>query len=141
MSQPHRVSSPLLSRLWATVDDKKIFDMSGIADANAFKSECREIFEQLFDTAQACWQRSIDPWTDDDLDVPYPGAALVERYETLRTCWSESFEMAIRTVANQPTLPDAADKNFCYFMLGVLCCGQQENERKLRTRSDLEAAE
>jgi hypothetical protein len=124
--------SPLLVKLQAQIDEDKDFafavrNVGGETPAE-FRAICRQIFADLFDTAEAHWFDLMDK-----MKAWHPKlseTALVEHYDALQSCWVGDFSRAIMNVADNPET-DRGDRDFLYFMLGILRCGWHEYIRRL----------
>lgn len=123
---------PLLGRLQAQIDDDKDFawavqNVGGTAP-EVFREICHQMFADLYDTAGGHWADLRDPlnnaWTP-----KFSGMAVVEHYGPLHSDWNEHFSKAILNVADSPET-ERDDRNFLYFMLGVLRCGWHEYIRQ-----------
>lgn len=139
-------TSPLLAKLLATVNDERLFDMSGTGDPDAWRERAREIFRALYSNAAGAWDFLVygDLYADDD--PQYPGVLLFEEYDELVGCPIEEFRDAIRFVADGRVetregeeiaaggTPAAGedDREFLYFMIGYAALGRQEAIRSGR---------
>ena len=120
----------LLALLQVTVDDPKLFDMSGVTDPREFKAELREAWAALYASAAWGWDDMNNPEYGGE-PPELSGAALCRRFDALSSCWLESFEDAARRVADAGNLPAKDDRDFLYFMLGVLRMSWREYLREL----------
>ena len=110
----------LLAILQATVDDEKIFDMSGVADPAEFRAELREAWRALYHNALYCWAQTFYPESSEIREPDFPGPVMNRRFDALSSCWLESFTTALSRTADRTDLPESNDRDFLYFMLGIL---------------------
>ncbi|MCF3932871.1 hypothetical protein L1787_05510 [Acuticoccus sp. M5D2P5] len=108
----------LLVMLQATVDDEKIFDMSGVTDPDAFKKELREAWEHVFANALCAWNAAYAPEYEETPELI--GPEMCRKFKRLSSCWLESFTAAITQIAKRTDLPRENDRDVLFLMLGVL---------------------
>ena len=113
----------LLKLLLATIDNSEIFADPGFDEdlyrdkqIIEFKIECKAAFETLYKVAAECWNRT-HYITLDGPDLS--GIELCNKHRHFHTCWRESYQNAIRFVADIKDLPEKNDREFQYFMLGI----------------------
>jgi hypothetical protein len=123
----------LLSLLLKTVEDAKIFDLRYITDPGQFKGELRQAWATLYANAAYCWDEMNDPLCD-AAEPEIFGEAMCERFPPLSSCWLESFASAVRQVAERKNLPEEDDREFLYFLLGVLWLSWKSHLRTLHRR-------
>lgn len=124
---------PLLALLQLTVDNPKLFDLSGGADPEEFKAELREAWTAWYASAAWFWDDMNNPGCSDE-PPELSGAALCKRFDVFASCWLESFKDAVWWVAETGNLPEKDDRDFLYFMLGVLRMSRWEHLRERRGR-------
>ena len=105
----------LIDLLLATLENPEIFADPAIEEEldrqkqlAAHKAECAGAFQDLYQTHYIT------------LDTPeLSGLELCYKHHHFHTCWMESFQNAIRFVAENPYLPEKHDREFLYYMLGI----------------------
>src|ERR1700688_2945955 len=91
---------PVLARLLATVENERLFDMSGVDNPAAFKKELRGIWAHIYYNAVTQWNDMVEGAVEsDDNDVCV--AVLTGKYHVLHTCWRGSFLDGLRAVAKK----------------------------------------
>lgn len=139
----------LLQKLLATVDDERLFGMTGAEDPERCRVEIREILTALYGNAAQEWDWHIAG--DIDLEKrEYEGVLLFEKYAAdLLGCPVEEYIDAIRFVADGRVVTrmgvevrmqksrglQALNREFLYFMIGYMAQGIEEARRRLGVRA------
>jgi hypothetical protein len=119
-----------LARLKAHLDTnefREAIKAAGLEKPEEFRQMCLAFCQDLYDTAAAEWLEYFD--TDNGFEPKLEGAALLDHYPALQSCWLGDIQAAItRAADNKDT--DRDERDFYYFMLGIVCSARNEHIRK-----------
>jgi hypothetical protein len=119
-----------LARLKAHLDTREFREAikdAGIAKPEEFRQMCLAFCQDLYDTAAAEWLEYFE--IENDIQAKFEGAALLDHYPALQSCWLGDIQAAITRAADSKDT-DRDERDFYYFMLGIVRSAWNEHIRK-----------